>query len=135
MIVYKPQEFAKKIGVSVRTLQRWDNDGRLKANRTAANRRFYTDEQLPNCLKKLCNDTMKEQSTGTAKNRISTTDIMSDIIDKIYRDMYKPLNLKIGFSEWFVKVGFVKIDKDNFVGAGTGYGFSNDLVKIFAKYN
>ena len=28
---YKPQEFAEMIGVSVKTLQRWDKEGKLKA--------------------------------------------------------------------------------------------------------
>ena len=45
MKVYKPSEFAKLIGVCVKTLQRWDNEGWLKANRTPTNRRFYTQEQ------------------------------------------------------------------------------------------
>ena len=43
---YSIGEFAKKIGVSVNTLQRWDRDGILIANRTPTNRRYYTDEQL-----------------------------------------------------------------------------------------
>lgn len=42
---YKPNEFAEMIGVSVKTLQRWDNEGKLKAFRNPSNRRFYTDEQ------------------------------------------------------------------------------------------
>ena len=46
MEIYKPNEFAKKIGVTVLTLQRWDNSGVLKANRTPTNRRYYTDEHL-----------------------------------------------------------------------------------------
>ena len=46
MEIYKPNEFAKKIGVTVLTLQRWDNSGVLKANRTPTNRRCYTDEHL-----------------------------------------------------------------------------------------
>ena len=37
---YKPKEFAKLINVSVRTLQRWDNRGKLKAFRTPTNRRY-----------------------------------------------------------------------------------------------
>ena len=40
--IYKPNEFAKLCGVSVKTLQRWDYQGVLKANRTPTNRRFYT---------------------------------------------------------------------------------------------
>ena len=43
--IYKPKEFAEKLGVSVKTLQRWDNDGTLIANRTLGNRRYYTYNQ------------------------------------------------------------------------------------------
>lgn len=43
--IYKVGEFAKKLGISVITLQRWDKSGILKANRTPTNRRFYTEEQ------------------------------------------------------------------------------------------
>lgn len=50
MEIYKPNEFAKKIGVTVLTLQRWDNSGVLKANRTPTNRRYYTEEQLQKYL-------------------------------------------------------------------------------------
>lgn len=42
---YKPNEFAELINVSVRTLQRWDVEGKLKAFRTPTNRRYYTYEQ------------------------------------------------------------------------------------------
>ena len=31
---YKPKDFAELLGVSVKTLQRWDREGTLKANRT-----------------------------------------------------------------------------------------------------
>lgn len=43
---YKPQEFATLVGVTVKTLQRWDRDGKLKAYRTPTNRRYYTEEHL-----------------------------------------------------------------------------------------
>ena len=42
---YKPKEFAELLNVSVITLQRWDEDGKLKAFRTPTNRRYYTYEQ------------------------------------------------------------------------------------------
>lgn len=42
---YKPKEFAEMIGVSVKTLQRWDRESILKAYRTPKNRRYYTDKQ------------------------------------------------------------------------------------------
>ena len=43
---YKPKEFAKLLNVSVKTLQRWDREGILKAFRTPTNRRYYTNEHL-----------------------------------------------------------------------------------------
>ena len=44
-MIYKPGEFARLIGVCIKTLQRWDKEGILKAYRTPTNRRFYTHEQ------------------------------------------------------------------------------------------
>ena len=47
---YKPKEFAELLNVSVLTLQRWDNTGKLKAYRTPTNRRYYTYEQYQNYI-------------------------------------------------------------------------------------
>ena len=49
---YKPKEFAEMIGVSVKTLQRWDRDGVLKACRNPKDRRYYTDRQYAEYSKK-----------------------------------------------------------------------------------
>ncbi len=48
--MYTPSEFGEKIYVSVKTLQRWDRQGVLKAHRTATNRRYYTQEDLLSIL-------------------------------------------------------------------------------------
>lgn len=42
---YKPKDFSRLLNVSVKTLQRWDNDGILKAHRSPTNRRYYTYDQ------------------------------------------------------------------------------------------
>ena len=42
---YKLKDFAELLGVSVKTLQRWDREGTLKANRTPTDRRYYTYDQ------------------------------------------------------------------------------------------
>ena len=42
---YKQKDFAELLGVSVKTLQRWDREGTLKANRTPTDRRYYTYDQ------------------------------------------------------------------------------------------
>jgi putative resolvase len=44
--MFKPHEFAIKLGISVKTLQRWDTSGRLPAKRTLAGHRFYTDDDF-----------------------------------------------------------------------------------------
>lgn len=45
-------EAAKLLGVSVKTLQRWDDDGVFKALRNPKNQRYYTDEQIENYVSK-----------------------------------------------------------------------------------
>ncbi|HFR4221326.1 MerR family transcriptional regulator [Bacillus cereus] len=42
---YKPKEFSEMLNVSVKTLQRWDNQGVLPAYRNPKARRYYTEEQ------------------------------------------------------------------------------------------
>lgn len=45
MKVYRIHEMAEKLGVSIKTLQRWDNAGKLPARRTPSNQRYYTEDQ------------------------------------------------------------------------------------------
>jgi putative resolvase len=49
--MYTVSQFAKKVGVSVKTLQKWDRIGVLPAQRTVTNRRYYTDEDLARALR------------------------------------------------------------------------------------
>lgn len=44
--MYKPHEFAAKLGITVKTLQRWDASGKLPAKRTPSNYRYYTEDDL-----------------------------------------------------------------------------------------
>jgi putative resolvase len=41
---YPPREFARMVGRTVHTLQRWDREGTLPAKRTSTNQRYYTYE-------------------------------------------------------------------------------------------
>ena len=45
IVSYKPKDFAELLGVSVKTLQRWDRDCILVAKRTPTDRRYYTYNQ------------------------------------------------------------------------------------------
>ncbi len=49
--MYTVSQFAKRVGVSVKTLQKWDRIGVLPAHRTVTNRRYYTDEELARALR------------------------------------------------------------------------------------
>ena len=51
-----PKEFANRIGVSVKTLQRWDVSEKLIAHRTPTNRRFYTEDQYNKVMNIVEND-------------------------------------------------------------------------------
>jgi putative resolvase len=48
--MYTVSQFAKRVGVVVKTLQRWDRQGIVKARRTITNRRYYTEEELAKAL-------------------------------------------------------------------------------------
>lgn len=62
----KPKEVSDLAGVSVKTLQRWDSKGILKARRTATNRRYYYPKDLVSLFKGL-------EGFGPAKNRHNLT--------------------------------------------------------------
>lgn len=63
--VYKVGELSKKFGISVKTLQRWDREGVLKAFRSPTGRRYYTEEQL----KELIETKSKPQMTSFQTNK------------------------------------------------------------------
>ena len=50
--MYTISKFAKLVGVTVKTLQRWDREGKLQALRTSTNRRYYTDDHLNSVLRR-----------------------------------------------------------------------------------
>jgi predicted site-specific integrase-resolvase len=48
--MYNIQQFSERVGVSVKTLQRWDREGKLTPLRTPSNRRQYTDDHIRQAL-------------------------------------------------------------------------------------
>jgi putative resolvase len=43
--IYSPRQFGQLIGRSVKTLQKWDREGTLRAHRSPTNRRYYSQDQ------------------------------------------------------------------------------------------
>ena len=75
----KPQEMAKRLGVSVRTLQRWDNEGKLVARRNPYNMRYYTEEQYNEYVK----GSIQKQRKHIAYARVSNAGQKDDLKNQI----------------------------------------------------
>ena len=79
MSILKPKEMAKRLGVTVLTLQRWDNNGTLKAYRTPTNRRYYTEEQYLAYI----DQSSATQRKNVAYARVSTNGQKDDLKNQI----------------------------------------------------
>ena len=77
---YKPKDFAELLGISVRTLQRWDNEGILKANRTPTNRRYYTYQQYLNFKGQTTKEDIRDIVIYA---RVSTRNQKDDLINQV----------------------------------------------------
>lgn len=81
MPMLKPKDMAEKLGVTVKTLQKWDNQGILKAYRTPTNRRYYTEEQYLQYIGKPLRG--KQTRKNVAYARVSTYGQKDDLADQI----------------------------------------------------
>ena len=102
--IYSIGKFAKLVGKSVRTLQRWDKDGILLANRTATGRRFYTLTQYHQVVG-TSPVTDKEIRKNICYTRVSGNDQKNDLKNqKLALEQYIITN-GIAVSEWLSDVG------------------------------
>lgn len=77
---YKPKDFAELLGVSVKTLQRWDREGILKAHRTPTDRRYYTyDQYLQFKGINIANDTRKTVIYARVSTRNQKHDLQNQV--------------------------------------------------------
>ena len=100
--MYTPAVFAKRVGVSVKTLQKWDRIGVLPAKRTITNRRYYTDEELAAALR--LPRVQKERRT-VAYCRVSSQAQKPDLANQ--RRVLEALctQRNIAVDEWMMEVG------------------------------
>lgn len=75
----KPKEMAKRLNVTVQTLQNWDKKGTLKAHRTPTNRRFYTEDQYAQFV----GQTIDDDRVNVAYARVSTYNQKDDLQDQL----------------------------------------------------
>lgn len=72
-------EMAKRLNVSVKTLQRWDREGILVAKRTPTDRRYYTEDQY---LEYIRSSTKSKRKT-IAYVRVSSANQKDDLRNQI----------------------------------------------------
>jgi predicted site-specific integrase-resolvase len=107
MKILKPNEVSEILNVTVRTLQKWDRDGKLKAQRTpTTNRRYYTQEQINEYLGK--------------KNRISDKIV---IYARVSSNSQKPdLESQIEFLKQYANAkGYIVDEIITDIGSGLNY--------------
>ena len=81
MNTYKPNEFAEMIGVSVKTLQRWDKDKKLIAFRSPTNRRYYTHNQYVEYMGKIIQE--KDKRKTIIYTRVSSSGQKDDLNNQV----------------------------------------------------
>ena len=103
----KPNEMAKRLNVTVGTLQRWDREGKLKAFRTQTNRRYYTEEQINNFLNI---ETPEKSKMNIAYSRVSS-----------HQQKYELKNQENFIKEFATGSGIVIDEYISDVGSGLNY--------------
>ena len=102
MNTYKASEFAKLAGVSVKTLQRWDREGKLKpAARTPGNRRLYTPEPL----NQLLNRVFERERVSVADLRVSSQAQKPDLANQKTALEQFCIAKGIAVEEWIAEIG------------------------------
>lgn len=99
--MYTIGEFAKLINRTVNCLQKWDREGKLKANRTPTNRRFYTEQQLLE-YKGILSTT---DSKNIAYCRISSHGQKDDLKNQKQYISQFCLNAGISIDDWIEDIG------------------------------
>ena len=79
MFMVRLNEMAKRLNVSVKTLQRWDREGILVAKRTPTDRRYYTEDQY---LEYIGSSTKSKRKT-IAYARVSNANQKDDLRNQI----------------------------------------------------
>ena len=80
MNTYRISEFAEIIGVSVKTLQRWDRQKKLVPDRTPTNRRIYTEHHLSTALGRIFE---QEERETVVYARVSSQNQKPDLENQI----------------------------------------------------
>jgi predicted site-specific integrase-resolvase len=100
-ITYSPKEFGKLIGRTTNTLQKWDRQGILKAQRSPTNRRYYTYDQYLQYRGLVA----QEQGLTIVYSRVSSVAQKPDLVNQInaLETYCKQQSIKV--DEWMSDIG------------------------------
>jgi len=100
--MYSVTTFAKHIGVSVKTLQRWDREGKLPAKRTVSGRRYYSEEDLAVALNL---EAVPIARRSVAYCRVSSPAQRPDLANQRAALERYAQERQIGIDEWIIEIG------------------------------
>src|SRR6266566_3401173 len=98
---YSPKEFGKLIGRTTNTLQKWDRQGILKAQRSPTNRRYYTHDQYLQYRGLVA----QEQGLTIASTRVSGVAQKPDLANQIKALATHCQQQAITVDEWMSDLG------------------------------
>jgi predicted site-specific integrase-resolvase len=102
MSTYNVSELSKLVGISVKTLQRWDREGKLVANRTPTNRRVYADEHLAKVTGLLH---QKAERNTIVYARVSRPSQKPDLVNQVKTLEQFCTASGIAVDEWIQEIG------------------------------
>ena len=100
--LYNISQMAKLLNVNVKTLQRWDREGLLVAQRSPTNRRFYTHQQyiqaaaqhLKNNNERICaiyvrasSEDQFDELDSRVRMLLEANNLEADIMVEVYKDV------------------------------------------------
>ena len=100
--MYSVAHFAQQVGVSVKTLQRWDREGRLTAKRTVTGRRYYDEADLAIALNL---PTRPEARRTIAYCRVSSPAQRPDLQNQRAALERYTQEKQIAVDEWVMEIG------------------------------
>ena len=100
--MYTPAQFAKRVGVSVKTLQKWDRIKVLPAHRTITNRRYYTEDDLAAALRL---PRVQKPRRTVAYCRVSSQAQKPDLANQqaVLQDLCSQRGIQV--DEWIMEIG------------------------------
>lgn len=101
--LYTVSEFAALINKKVKTLQKWDREGILKAYRTPTNRRYYTHTQYLEYTGQSLNDNNVRENVIYA--RVSSQSQKNDLLHQIEYIKQYSINNGISINNVYTDIG------------------------------